>query len=239
MAAGRRKIETSGEIERAVADRSLVPGMPVRLLANFQPTEEWLLEPGDMLYVPPLWGHDGVAEGECMTASVGFRAATASALAQELLHQLADDIEPPEAGSREAIYRDPGAPATATPGRLPPSLRDFARSTLERTLADPQALDRALGVLMTEPKPQVWFDAGEPLTGAAGVVLDRRSRMAYDDRHVFINGEAFVAAGRDAMLMRQLADDRSLPLAALVRLSAGARALVDDWADAGWLHAGA
>jgi len=99
-----------------VADRSLVPGMPVRLLANFQPTEEWLLEPGDMLYVPPLWGHDGVAEGECMTASVGFRAATATSLAQELLHQLADELEAPEAGAREAIYRDPGAPATATPG---------------------------------------------------------------------------------------------------------------------------
>jgi len=221
-----------------VADRSLVPGMPVRLLANFQPTDEWLLEPGDMLYVPPLWGHDGVAEGECMTASVGFRAATASALAQELLHQLADDIEPPEPGAREPIYRDPGAPATATPGRLPASLRDFARGALERALADAQALDRALGVLMTEPKPQVWFDDGTPLTGAAGVVLDRRSRMAYDDRHVFINGEAFVAAGRDATLMRQLADQRRLPLAALLRLSVGARALVDDWADAGWLHAG-
>ena len=64
-----------------VADRSLVPDRPVRLLANFLPTEEYLLEPGDMLYLPPLWGHDGVAEGECMTCSIGFRAATATSLA--------------------------------------------------------------------------------------------------------------------------------------------------------------
>ena len=219
-----------------VKDRSLVPGMPVRLLANFQPTEEWLLEPGDMLYVPPLWGHDGVAEGECMTASVGFRAATATVFAQELLHQLADDLELPEAGAREAIYRDPGAPATATPGRLPDSLRDFARSSLQAALADADGLDRAIGVLMTEPKPQVWFDAGDVVPAGAGVALDRRSRMAYDERHVFINGEAFRAAGRDARLMRALADTRTLRGAEVAALSEGARALLDDWAEAGWLR---
>ncbi|OYV01111.1 MAG: cupin [Burkholderiales bacterium PBB5] len=219
-----------------VADRSLVPGMPVRLLANFQPTEEWLLEPGDMLYVPPLWGHDGVAEGECMTASVGFRAATATSLAQELLHQLADELEAPEAGVREAIYRDPGAPATATPGRLPDSLRSFARGVLEKALRDDVAFDRALGVLMTEPKPQVWFDDGQDLAPGQAVVLDRRTRMAWDDRHVFINGEAFVASGRDARLMRALADGRALSASDVARLSDGASELLADWAQAGWLH---
>ena len=220
-----------------VKDRSLVPGMPVRLLANFQPTEEFVLAPGDMLYVPPLWGHDGIAEGECMTASIGFRAATATTLAQELLHQLADDLAPPEAGARETIYRDPGAPATDTPGRLPASLTDFARASIAQALKDPLALGRALGVLMTEPKPQVWFDAGGPLPSATGVQLDRRSRMAWDDRHVFINGEAFVAGGRDARLMHLLADERQLAAAQVAQLSAGARGLLDDWADAGWVRA--
>ena len=219
-----------------VADRSLVPGLPVRILANFQPTEEWLLEPGDMLYLPPLWGHDGEAEGECMTCSVGFRAATATTLAQELLHQLADDLEPPEAGARELIYRDAGQAATDTPGRLPASLRGFAEKALARALKDPRALDRALGVLMSEPKPRVWFDAGASLSDRCGVVLDRRSRMAYDDHHVFLNGEAFEASGRDARLMRQLADQRRLDAAAVGRLSAGAHALLADWVHAGWLQ---
>jgi 50S ribosomal protein L16 3-hydroxylase len=54
---------------------------------------------------------------------------------------------------------------------------------------------------------------------------------------VFINGEAFVASGRDALLMHELADRRRLPAAGLRRLSAGARELLDDWAEAGWLHA--
>ena len=223
-----------------VADRSLVPDLPVRILANFQPTEEWLLEPGDMLYLPPLWGHDGVAEGECMTCSIGFRAATETALAQELLHQLADELEPPPADATgraaERIYRDPQQPATATPGRLPDSLRQFAQAALQKALRDPQALDRVLGGLMTEPKPQVWFDPGAPLPPCCGAVLDRRSRMAYDDAHVFINGEAFRAGGRDARLMRQFADARQLAAAEVARLSADARALLDDWADAGWVQ---
>lgn len=219
-----------------VADRSLVPGLPVRILANFQPTEEWLLEPGDMLYLPPLWGHDGVAEGECMTCSVGFRAATATTLAQELLHQLADDLEPPEAGARETIYRDAGQAATDSPGRLPASLRTFAERALARALSDPKALDRALGVLMSEPKPRVWFDAGQALATGQGVALDRRSRMAYDDHHVFLNGEAFDAGGRDARLMRQLADQRRLAAGDVGRLSPGAQALLTDWVDAGWLQ---
>ena len=217
-----------------VADRSLVPDLPVRILANFQPTEEWLLQPGDMLYLPPLWGHDGVAEGECMTCSVGFRAAAASTLAQELLHQIADGLEPPEAG--DALYRDANQAATSTPGRIPEGLRQFAATALQRALRDPLALDHALGQLMSEPKPQVWFEAGSPLDAGNGVVLDRRSRMLYDDHHVFINGEAFVAGGRDAKLMQRLADQRQLLAGDVARLSPAAQALVSDWADAGWLH---
>ena len=89
---------------------------------------------------------------------------------------------------------------------------------------------------MTEPKPQVWFDAGLALAPGAAVQLDRRSRMLYDDRHVFINGEAFVAAGRDARLMRLLADQRTLSAADLARLGQGARDLLSDWAEAGWLR---
>lgn len=223
-----------------VADRTLKPDLPVRILANFRPTEEFLLEPGDMLYLPPLWGHDGVAEGECMTCSIGFRAATETALAQELLQQLAEDLEPPEADATgraaERIYRDPQQCATATPARLPDSLRQFAQAALQRALRDPQAFDRVLGGLMTEPKPQIWFDTGAALPQGSGVVLDRRSRMAYDDAHVFINGEAFRASGRDARLMRHFADQRRLARADVARLSADARALLDDWAGAGWVQ---
>lgn len=69
-----------------------------------------------------------------------------------------------------------------------------------------------------------------------GVALDQRSRMMYDERHVFINGESFRAAGRDAKLMRRLADRRALDRTQLELLSPEARTLLDDWLAAGWLR---
>jgi 50S ribosomal protein L16 3-hydroxylase len=216
-----------------LADRSLVPGLPLKILRRFEPTHDWLLEPGDMLYLPPGWGHDGVAQGECMTCSIGFRAPSAAEVAHDVLQRAADAIE--TEGS--ALYRDSGQPATDHPAEVPAALQDFARAAVQRALLQPQLLERALGEALTEPKPRVWFEAGTSPTHEQGIALDRRTRMMYDARHVFINGEAFRAGGRDATLMRRLADERRLAAAALARLSPPARELVDEWARAGWLHA--
>ena len=83
--------------------------------------------------------------------------------------------------------------------------------------------------------PGVWFDTATTLSGEGGVVLDRRSRMLYDDWHVFINGESFQAAGRDATLMRRLADQRLMSARERAALSPPARELLDDWIAAGWI----
>jgi 50S ribosomal protein L16 3-hydroxylase len=191
-----------------------------------------VLEPGDMLYLPPRWAHDGVAEGECMTCSIGFRSPGRGEAARELLQRLAEGIDD------AALYRDPSQPATPHPGAIPDALHAFGRAALARALADADALPRALGEWLTEPKPRVWFDVVGPLEPGRGVVLDRRSRMLYDARHVFINGESFRAAGRDATLMRELADRRMLSARRVARLSAGAAQLLADWAEAGWLQPG-
>jgi 50S ribosomal protein L16 3-hydroxylase len=207
-------------------------GVPLKLLQNFEPAQEWVLEPGDMLYLPPLWGHDGIAEGECITCSIGFRTPARDTLAQELLQHLADGLE---ADAQQGLYRDPGQPATAEPGRVPEALQLFAREAVERALRDHVALTRALGEVLTEPKPIVWFEPGAAWEGG-GVQLDRRSRMMYDTQHVFLNGESFRAGGRDAQLMRRLADRRMLSAAEVARLSEGARELVGEWVRAGWLR---
>ncbi|MDR1969082.1 MAG: cupin domain-containing protein [Burkholderiaceae bacterium] len=215
-------------------DLTLVDGLPLKILAHFEPEQEHLLNPGDMLYLPPRWAHDGVAVGECMSYSIGFRQPARGELARELLLRLAD-----EAGDvlDDVPYRDPGQPATATPALLPQAMLDFAHDAVARALRDPARLALLLGEVMTEPKPNVWFDALDdeaPLTGA--VTLDRRTRMVYDRQHVFINGEGYRASGKDARLMRQLADVRTLPAAAVAALSDGARELLAQWRQAGWLH---
>jgi 50S ribosomal protein L16 3-hydroxylase len=214
-------------------DATLRPDVPLKILANFEPTDEWLLEPGDMLYLPPGWAHDGVAVGECMTASVGFRAPDRAALAGELLARLADrDAE----DGAVILYRDPAQPATGQPGRVPKALGRFAADALARAVREPRAVDRALGESLSEPKPQVWFAGHEGFALEAGVQLHPASRMLYDDAHVFLNGESWRAAGRDATLLRRLADRGALTPRELARASADARTLLADWARSGWLR---
>jgi 50S ribosomal protein L16 3-hydroxylase len=189
-----------------------------------------------MLYLPPRWAHDGVAVGECMTYSIGFRQPGRGELARELLQRLAEDAED-AAGT--AVYRDPGQPAVDSPGGIPPEMMSFAREALQAVLDDPVELQCLLGEYLSEPKANVWFegssDAGRTAR-MAGVTLDRRSRMLFDDQHIFINGESYRASGRDAVLMRRLADQRRLSAVEVARASQGARSLISNWLDAGWLH---
>jgi 50S ribosomal protein L16 3-hydroxylase len=221
-----------------VADDRLVQCLPLKILQHFVPEQEWVLEPGDMLYLPPRWGHDGVAVGgDCMTCSVGFRSPSRAEVAGELLARLAD-VDEEAWGARGALrYRDPSQPATQTPGHLPNDLLRFAREAVELAMSEPGRLEAVLGEWLTEPKPRVWFEPGPARRSGEGVRLDARTRMMYDQRHVFINGESFTAGGRDARLMQQLADDRQLGARQVAALSAQARELLDEWVDAGWLQA--
>ncbi len=216
-------------------DLSLKPGMPVKILASFRPEQEFVLEPGDMLYLPPHYAHDGIAvDGDCMTYSIGFRSPKAGELAQELLQRLAEGAA--EAVG-EAFYRDPGQPAAPAPAAMPDQMERFARQAVQRALKDPLALTRALGEALSEPKAHVWFESGARPNGRWGVVLDRRTRMLYDADHVFINGESYLAAGRDAVLMRRLADQRGLGADEVARASKAARELLQAWCEDGWAHA--
>lgn len=213
-------------------DDSLLPDVPLKILSQFEAEQEWVLEPGDMLYLPPRWAHDGIAEGECMTCSIGFRAPDANGLAAELLVRLAENLD----DTRRQLYRDPAQPATTEPGRMPSDLQAFAADAVMRALRDPQQLQAALGEILTEPKPKVWFELGESLPEGVGVVLDARTRMMYDDKHLFANGDSWRAAGADARLLRRLADARRLNARAVAGASPEARELLDQWAEDGWLH---
>jgi 50S ribosomal protein L16 3-hydroxylase len=111
---------------------------------------------------------------------------------------------------------------------------------VQAALKDPLALPRLLGEYLSEPKSNVWFEAraedAEEGGLDAGLVLDHRSRMMYDEHHIFINGESYRASGRDAKLMRQLADARRLDARDMAKASPAAVALLQDWCDDGWLH---
>lgn len=217
---------------------AFVEGLPVKILRRFEPVHDWVLGPGDMLYLPPLWGHDGVAEGgDCMTCSVGFRAPSGPELARELLQRLADEAGDVAQEGAAPLYTDASQAATANPGAVPPALQRFAARALAQVLRDPLAVPRTLGETLSEPKPQVWFEPGRPLPAGVAVRLDARTRMLFDERHVFVNGESYRAAGRDAQLLRRLADTRALGADDVARLGTDALGCLCQWAEAGWLHA--
>ena len=216
-------------------DLTLRDDVAMKILAHFEPEEEYVLEPGDMLYLPPGWAHDGIAEGECMTYSVGFRVPERADLARELLVRLADEDD--EGCAKPVLYRDGKQPAVHQPAEIPATLHAFARDALERALAEPRALERALGEYLTEPKANVWFEPGDSRAMLEQVVLDRRTRMMYDADHIFINGESYRAAGADAALMRQFADQRQLDRRAVALASDGALELLSVWCADGWAHA--
>ena len=229
-------------------DLSLQQGVPLKILQNFEPEQEFVLESGDMLYLPPRYAHDGLAEAcigddgkaaDCMTYSIGFQAPEQGQLAGQLLQRLADfSDDGQESDSTRRLYRDPSQPAVTTPAAVPASLIGFAHEAVAAALKDPLALACVLGEYLTEPKASLWFDPPSGAwnsRGACGLSLDPRSRMMYDSHHVFINGESYQAKGADARLMRRLADQRSLAVADLRLASPEALDLLSDWHASGWL----
>jgi 50S ribosomal protein L16 3-hydroxylase len=212
-------------------DDTLVPGKPLKILQNFECEQEWVLEPGDMLYLPPRWAHDGIAQGECMTCSIGFRVPEAHALAAELLVRIAEGLDT----DQRSLYKDPQQGATAEPGRMPADLQAFAADAVARALKDPGQVLAALGEVMTEPKPKVWFDISDVVPEGAGVVLHPATRMMYDDQRIYCNGESWRAAGADARVLRRLADQRAMSAAELGKASQAVRDLLDQFCEDGWV----
>ena len=204
--------------------------VPLKILSAFKPGKTMLLAPGDMLYLPPHYAHEGVAEGECMTYSIGFRTPERREMAAELLSRI---TEQEHAGAPQR-YRDPAQAATAKPAQIPNELQQFALQSVQSLLQQPRDLNCALGELLTEPKPQVWFAAQDCQRRLHAVYLDKKTRMLYDADFVFINGESWRCRGDDARSLRQLADQRQLN--DLSGISPELAALIRDWVQAGWLH---
>jgi 50S ribosomal protein L16 3-hydroxylase len=213
-------------------DASLDERAPLKVLRRFEHEREFLLAPGDLLYLPPGWAHEGVAVGgDCMTCSIGMRAPQRGELAAELVQRLGETYDDP------TLFRDAGQGATSAPAAVPDALAKFARHAVRRLANRPAAVARALGEILSEPKPHVWFTKRSKPWLRGAVKLDRRTRMLYDPNHVFINGEAVAVRRSDATLLRRLADERSLDARAVARAGSAVERLLAEWFAAGWLHA--
>jgi 50S ribosomal protein L16 3-hydroxylase len=233
QAAGRRRWRISRQ-----RDLRFREDVPLKLLANFRATQEWELEPGDLLYLPPGVAHEGVAIGESLTYSIGFRAPTYQELLEPWLTDFAENT------TIAGRYSDPGIAATTQPGVLPAALTSRIHATLSRARPARSDTERFLLRRLTEPKAHVVFERPRrPLSLAnfsaracrRGVGLDRRTRLMRSARAVGINGE-WIASRADMSALQRLADARELAPSEAASASDGLWPLLHDWYRAGWLH---
>ncbi len=187
---------------------------------------EYVVEPGDLLYLPPGLKHDGVALDACFTYSIGFRAPRGAELAAAFLDWLH------ERGLPDARYRDPGLAPTRHPGRIPDAMLAFSRDLLRRIDWKESEVAEFLGRYLTEPKPHVVF---RPSGGrGAMLVLDAKTQLLYSGARFFMNGEAFSAGARAAPLLRELADRRRIATRRLAGTPAAG--LISGWLRSGYVR---
>ena len=195
------------------SDRSLLPGAPLRILQKFNVEQEWILEAGDMLYLPPQCGHNGIAEDDCMTYSIGFRTPTYQELSEQFLVYLQDRIE--IAGT----YADPDLKAQAHASEISADMLQQVARAIKKVEWDNEDVANFLGSYLSEPKPHIFFEQpSKPLSSTLfeqarntrGISLNLKTQMLCYDSTVFVNGESYQVGKGSFLVLRTLADTRQL-----------------------------
>jgi 50S ribosomal protein L16 3-hydroxylase len=220
-------------------DRQLDPKAPLKILRDFRPEKEWLLEPGDMLYLPPGWAHEGVALEPGFTYSIGFRAPSHQEVAREFLAFLQERV------ALDGLYADRGAGPARRAAEIPKRMVRQAALVAGRIRWRTRDVARFLGEYLSAPKPQIVFSRPRsPRSPASfaercrarGLRLDLRTGMLFRERDFFVNGERVEPPGRLRRVLARLADERVLPPG--MRLPRPLLRLLYDWYLAGWLRIG-
>ncbi len=214
---GQRRWQIGGRCDDATA---LLPHDDLRLLAAFEPVEEWLLDPGDILYLPPGIAHNGTAVGDdCMTYSVGFRAPSRRALVaawtDSLLAELEDDDR----------YRDPGLKQQANSGEIGAASLDRLHAMITETLGDRAAFARWFGAYSTTPKnAEIDWSPARALSSAhvrralakhPVLLRNPASRFAFVRTSpaaltLFVDGEGYECSREVAAFAERLCADRQV-----------------------------
>ncbi len=195
---------------KEVSEDDYIDGLDLRILPEFEAEESWVLEPGDLLYLPPNIAHWGVAEGECLSLSVGFRAPALRDLTAAWCDELIEQQIPKER------YRDPNLQLQENFAEITSETTQKISQLMQQFLQqDKQLLQHWFGRYITEPKENLIIEATENSLGteefykqfqiSGKLIRDNYSRMVYTHGEqsdlLFVNGEAFeLPANRDGFL---------------------------------------
>jgi len=219
------------------SDRTLVEDAPLRILKNFRVEQEWVLEAGDMLYLPPHYAHNGIAEDDCMTYSIGFRTPAFQELAEQFLIYLQDRIE------IDGMYADPDLKHQKHPSEISGAMLRQVKQAIGQVRWDNEDIANFFGCYMSEPKPHIFFDTPKrPMSlerfsmalKKHGITLDLKSQMLCHAGWIFMNGESCRPDQLDYALLRSLADERESRSPA--SCSIAAIELLHQWYMDGYIH---
>jgi 50S ribosomal protein L16 3-hydroxylase len=191
----------------------------LRLLAKFEETDRWVLEPGDMLYLPPRLAHYGISQGNGQTYSIGFRAPSQS----ELMHSLVDQID--ASSNEDQRYGDPDLTLQEHSGEISEAALQQVRDFMTQALADPVLLSDTIGKLMTEPKYSQETDPEDDKKGSGYDTTDLKydlqtldiqrelqSRFAYNrtgaDISFYAGGKVYPISNDSIELLQYLTKQR-------------------------------
>ena len=190
------------------SESPLLQHADLRILAEFEESAEWVLDPGDMLYLPPRLAHYGIAEDDCMTYSVGFRAPSAAEVLTHFTDFLAQYL------TDEERYTDADAQPVSDPHQIQSDALDRLKSLLAEHMSDERMLLTWFGQFMTEPRyPELVAgeDVGEEdflgsLQDGAILVRNPSARMAWsevdDDVLLFASGQSRYLPGKLRELLK-------------------------------------
>ena len=201
----------------------LLGNTDLQILQEFIPEQEWLLQPGDMLYLPPNVAHHGVAQEDCMTFSIGFRAPRYT----ELLTAWTDDqtLQLPQ----QRHYQDPDLQVSPHNGEITAAAREKIRAIIRQHYIKDQDIDRWFGQYITEPPPgQLLYDSETnlrveqfqlSLTDYGELWRNEYSRFAFisdiDIVWLYVDGQEFKLGMEYAGLVALLCDQRRYQLEAI------------------------
>jgi 50S ribosomal protein L16 3-hydroxylase len=231
------------------SDLSLVEGAPLRILKHFDTKQEWLLEAGDMLYLPPHLAHWGIAvsdgDQDCMTYSIGFRAPKNQELASEFLGFMQDKINQ-ESIRLSGLYQDADLRLQAHPAEISTDMVATVSAQLQSIQWSSSTVAEFLGRYLSEPKSHVVFDSNKKISQVAflkqasslGLSLDLKSLMLFEGERFYLNGEMITCTSEAATILKELADCRQLSAVDLASHlnNDELRALFYVWYLAGYLH---
>jgi 50S ribosomal protein L16 3-hydroxylase len=222
-------------------DLTLVEGAPLRILKDFRAEQEYVLEAGDMLYLPPHVAHWGIAIGDCMTYSIGFRAPSAQELAIQFLGYLQETI------TLDGIYTDITLGLQKHPAEISDDMVKRVNAMLKKIRWNKEMAGDFLGTYLSEPKPHITFDVPPNISLAAfrkalmtkGLKLDLKTQALFHEDKFFINGEHVVMGTDWSSCLKYLADHRQLTpnmLQSKLLDDAGLMDLFFNWYLAGYVN---